>query len=64
MTMRQKRLLLAAVIVPTEVVLAVVAWRDLARRRDPEVRGRKNLWRVFVLLNPGNAILYWLFGRR
>ena len=52
------------VIIPLEVLAAVLARRDLARRADTDVRGSKRFWRVFVLLNPGNALLYWLFGRR
>jgi hypothetical protein len=61
--MQNKRLLLA-IIVPIEVLLAALAWRDLARRADDEVRGNKNVWRVFVSINPGNSVIYWLFGRR
>jgi hypothetical protein len=41
-----------------------MAWRDLARRSDNQVRGRKNLWRVFITVNPGNSIVYWLVGRQ
>jgi hypothetical protein len=63
MTTQRKRLLLA-IVVPTQFVLARLAWRDLARRTDDEVRGNKNLWRVFVSINPGNSAIYWLFGRR
>jgi hypothetical protein len=63
LTKRRKTLLVAA-LVPIQVVLCVLAWRDLARRTDDQVRGRKNFWRVFVTLNPGNAVMYWLFGRR
>lgn len=63
MTTKQKTRL-ALVVVPIQVVLAVLAWRDLARRRDDQVRGQKNFWRVFVTLNPGNSVAYWLFGRR
>ncbi len=55
---------LALVIVPIQVILAVLAWRDLGRRTDEQVRGRKDFWRVFVTLNPGNSVAYWLFGRR
>jgi hypothetical protein len=62
MNTRQKWLL--GVIVSIQALLAVAAWRDLARRTDDQVRGKKNLWRAFVLLNPGNSLLYWLFGRR
>jgi hypothetical protein len=52
------------VVVPTQVVAARLAWRDLAKRPDERVWGSKNLWRGFVLLNPGNSLIYWLFGRR
>lgn len=60
---RQRKWLLAAILVPIEVVLAVLAWRDLDRRSDVQLRGKKRLWRAFVLINPGNSIIYWLFGR-
>jgi hypothetical protein len=60
----QRKVLLAAVVVLAQVVSAGLAWRDLAGRSDDQVRGRKNLWRGFVLLNPGNSLVYWLFGRR
>ncbi|QMU78121.1 hypothetical protein GXW83_22895 [Streptacidiphilus sp. PB12-B1b] len=60
----QRKKLLAAVLVPVQVVSAGLAWRDLARRSDDQVRGSKKLWRGFVLLNPGNSLVYWLFGRR
>ena len=55
---------LAFVVVPIQVILAVLAWRDLGRRTDDQVRGQKNFWRVLVTLNPGNSLAYWLFGRR
>jgi len=61
---KQRRWLLAAILVPFEVVLAVLAWRDLNRRTDEQVRGKKRLWRKFILINPGNSIIYWLLGRR
>jgi hypothetical protein len=63
MTKAHQRLL-AAVIVPIQILFAVLAWRDLSRRSDERVRGKKKFWRVFVTLNPGNAAAYWLFGRR
>jgi hypothetical protein len=63
MTPHRKRLL-AAIIVPIQVVLAVIAWRDLAARSDDHVRGKKNVWRAAILLNPGNSVFYWLWGRR
>jgi hypothetical protein len=52
------------VVVAAQTVSSALAWRDLARRSDDQVRGPKNLWRVLVTINPGNSIGYWLFGRR
>ncbi|MDQ2749937.1 MAG: hypothetical protein M3Y44_10530 [Actinomycetota bacterium] len=51
-------------LVAIETVSAVLAWRDLGHRSDAQVRGRKNLWRVFISVNPGNSLAYWAFGRR
>ena len=59
----QKKTVLS-VVVPIQLALALLAWRDLSRRTDCQVRVSKRFWRIFVLLNPGNALLYWLFGRR
>jgi sensor domain CHASE-containing protein len=69
MTSRSRRKLplkvvLPALIVAVQVLLAMVAWRDLSRRTDQQVRGKKKFWRVFVVMNPGNSLAYWLFGRR
>jgi hypothetical protein len=63
MTRDQKKVLMT-VVVPIQVFLAVLAWRDMSRRTDAQIRGTKRLWRVFVVLNPGNSLLYWLVGRR
>jgi hypothetical protein len=60
----EQKWVLVALVVPVEVVLAVLAWRDLARRTDEQVRGKKRLWRLLVSINPGNAVIYWMFGRR
>lgn len=62
MTIRHKRIF--AVIILIEVILAAAAWCNLARRTDDQIRGNRNLWRKFVLLNPGNSLFYWLLGRR
>ncbi len=51
-------------LVAVEVVSAVLAWRDLRRRSDDLVRGKKDVWRVFISINPGNSLIYWAFGRR
>jgi hypothetical protein len=59
---RRKRVI--AVTVPLQVVSAALAWRDLGRRTTSEVRGPVRFWRVLIVLNPGNSLIYWLFGRR
>jgi hypothetical protein len=56
--------LLFGTLVAAEIAAAVFAWRDLARRSGDQVRGKKNMWRVFMVLNPGNSLIYWVFGRR
>jgi len=53
-----------AIVVPIQIVLALLAWRDLARRPATQIRGPKTFWRVFVSLNPGNSVAYWAIGRR
>jgi hypothetical protein len=53
-----------AILVGLELVSAALAMRDLANRTDEQVRGNKLLWRVFISMNPGNSIAYWLAGRR
>lgn len=55
---------LVVTIVPFQLVLATLAWRDLSRRSAEEVRGPKLLWRIVMMMNPGNSVAYWLFGRR
>ena len=62
LTKRRRQALMIIVLV--QVSLAVLAWRDIGRRSDRQLRGRRGVWRVIVVLNPGNALLYWLFGRR
>jgi hypothetical protein len=51
-------------LVAAQTVSATLAWRDLASRGDSQVRGSKSLWRVIIVMNPGNSIAYWLIGRR
>jgi len=63
LTVPQKKPLLAIVIV-IAVISCALAWRDLARRRDEEIRGPKFLWRLVITMNPGNSLFYWLFGRK
>jgi hypothetical protein len=61
-TPHKKRII--AILVPIQMVLAALAWRDLARQPATRVRGPKRFWRVFVMMNPGNSAVYWLVGRR
>ena len=59
-----KRLAVFAVILMVELVFATFTWRDLRHRTEDEVRGSKRVWHVAILANPGNAIAYWLIGRK
>jgi hypothetical protein len=51
-------------VVAGEVVSAVLAWRDLSRRSQSQLRGNKTAWRISIAVNPGNSLAYWAFGRR
>ena len=51
-------------LVAAEIISAALAWHDLARRGDDQVRGSKSGWRLFITLNPGNSLAYWAIGRR
>jgi hypothetical protein len=62
-TRKSPKPVLVAIVV-AEVVSAGLAWRDLARRSDNQVRGKKNLWRAVIAINPGNSLVYWVVGRR
>lgn len=53
-----------AVLVAVEVISATLTFRDLKRRSAEEIRGSKRFWRIVSLVNPGNSIAYWVFGRR
>jgi hypothetical protein len=53
-----------ATLVVLDLVAATLAWRDLKRRSESEVRGTKRLWHVLILANPGNSLAYWLVGRK
>jgi len=52
------------VLVAVEVVVAFFAWRDLSSRDASEIRGSRLLWRLAFVANPGNAVVYWLVGRK
>ncbi|HEX3424843.1 MAG TPA: hypothetical protein VHT30_01835 [Acidimicrobiales bacterium] len=63
MAMTRRKKLVLGILLPIEVCSWAMAWRDLAHRSDEAVRGRKNMWRAFITINPGNSLFYWLFGR-
>ena len=41
-----------------------LTWRDLGRRSEGEVRGKKVVWRVVSALNTLGSVGYWVFGRK
>lgn len=53
-----------AALVVAELLSAGLAWRDLSRRTDDQIRGPKTGWRVFITVNPGNSLVYWALARR
>jgi hypothetical protein len=56
----------AAIVVlgAVEVVVTVVALRDLARRPRAQVRGPKPLWLVGCFVQPVGPVAYLALGRR
>ena len=58
-----RRNALVALIVAS-VLSGAFALRDIQRRPDELIRGRKFWWRTAIGLNSGNSLAYWLIGRR
>jgi len=63
MERKPNKYVLAAVAV-VHVVVVALTWRDIQNRSAEQVRGSKKFWRVVSALNTGNAVVYWLVGRR
>ena len=63
MERKPNKYVLAAVAV-VHVVVVALTWRDIQSRSAEQVRGSKKFWRVVSALNTGNAVVYWLVGRR
>jgi hypothetical protein len=61
-TEKQKRILIVALVI--HVIMLSLTWRDLSRRPDGAVRGKKRMWQLASLLNTSGSVTYWLFGRR
>ena len=62
MTEKQKRILIVVLVL--HVIMLRLTWRDLRRRPDATVRGRKRIWRLWSGLNTTGSVAYWMFGRR
>ena len=62
--MNEKQVRVLAVVLVIHLILVRLTWRDLARRPDTAVRGKKRLWRMASGLNTTGSIAYWLFARR
>jgi hypothetical protein len=46
------------------VALSVIAERDVHRRPEAEIRGRKAFWRLACLTNTVGPLAYFRWGRR
>ncbi len=62
LTDQQKKVILVVLVV--HLILVKLTWRDLSRRPDAAVRGKKRAWRLASSLNTTGSVAYWLFGRR
>jgi hypothetical protein len=62
LTDQQKKVIVAVLVV--HLLLAKLTWRDLRRRPDAAVRGKKRVWRFASSVNTTGSVAYWLFGRR
>jgi hypothetical protein len=49
--------------VVVELSSAILAWGDLRRRTDSQVRGRRSVWCAAIAVHPGNSFAYWALGR-
>lgn len=57
------RLPVAALVV-LQLTLFVSARRDLRRRSDAQLRGRRGWWRLALLVNIAGPLAYFRYGRR
>ena len=62
LTPKQRRAAVVAGIVQT--IMMILVQRDLSRRSDAEVRGKKGLWRLAAFVQPFGPVAYLLFGRK
>ena len=62
LTDQQKKVIAVALVL--HLILLTLTRRDLRRRPDAAVRGRKRLWRIAATMNTTGSLAYWLFGRR
>lgn len=58
---RQRAIMVGSVV---QFTLAAIAWVDLARRTDAEVRGPRRVWAFVIAINFVGPIAYLTFGRR
>ena len=54
----------AIVSVAIQLVLAGLAWTDLAKRPADDVNGPKPVWAIVIMVNFIGPVAYFLFGRR
>lgn len=47
-----------------QLLLAVNAWVDLARRPADEINGRKSVWAALIAVNWVGPLSYFRWGRR
>jgi hypothetical protein len=62
--MAHRRTQLIALLVVVDLIVAAFTFVDLRRRDADQIRGSKRFWRIVTVANPGNALAYWLVGRK
>jgi hypothetical protein len=46
------------------IVLVILTIRDIRRRRDDEINGKRRLWMLAAFAPPIGPIAYFIFGRK
>jgi hypothetical protein len=56
--------LLSVAIAVVHLNITWITWRDLRKRPDEKIRGRRNAWRLASAVNTLGSVGYWTLGRR
>jgi hypothetical protein len=60
----RRQVRVVAVVLVIHAILLTLTRRDLRRRPEEAVRGKKWVWRLWSTLNTSGSLAYWIFGRK